>query len=482
MPDEGAATLRQLIRVRVVARYLGLLCLPIGLSTAVPVIGAIALGEAPLALPHACVGAALFAAGWRARRGAAPAEPHTSEALAVAGLVFVLASLAMTWPLMSVGIAPLDAFFEATSGITTTGLSTLPSLEALPRTFLLTRAWLQWMGGLGFVVMSLALSVQSDLASHRLGPRILEEGDVLGSSRRHAREVLLVYGALTAAGTLALVAFGAAPFEALVYGLAAISTGGFAPRDSSLAELPALLQGSVLVMSVAGAVSLPLYHRARRLGWRTLARDVEVRSLAVLCAALALAMLAVSAVDAALDPLDAVWLALSAQSTTGFTPTDVGALTPIAKLSLLPAMLIGGSHGSTAGGIKLLRVLMVLGAMRWILVRVALPPHAVFRPRIQGQPVDPADMQRAAVIALLFVLVAFTSTVPFVAMGYDPLDSAFDVVSALGTVGLSTGITSHDLPSFLKLVLCANMLLGRVEILALVVALSPRSWIRRRTD
>lgn len=309
--------------MRVVARYLGLLCRPIGISTAVPVAGAIVLGEARLALPHACVRALLLAAGWSARRGAAPTQPNHGEALAVAGL--------------------------------------------------------------GFVVMSLGLLAESGMASHRLGPRLLSEGDVVGSSRQHAREVLSVYFVLTLVGVLSLVAFGAAPFDALGYGLAAISTGGFAPRDSSLAEL-----------------------------------------------------------------------------------------------SLMPAMLIGGSHGSTAGGIKLLRVLMVLGAVRWILVRVALPPHAVWRPRIQGKPVELVDMQRAVVIALLFGLVACTSTVPFIAMGYDPLDSAFDVVSALGTVGPSTGITSRDLPSFLKLVLCAHMLLGRVEILALVVFLSPRPWIRRR--
>jgi len=478
--DDGAATLWQLVRPRVVARYLGELCLPMGISTLVPVIGAVVLGEPRLAVPHASVGMVLVGTGWVARRARAPAELHPGEALAVAGLVFLLASLVMTWPVMSVGLDPLDAFFEATSGVTTTGLSTLPSLEGLPRTFLLTRAWLQWMGGLGFVVMSLGLSIESDMASRRLGARLLPDLDVVGSSRQHAREVLGVYGALTLVGMLGLIGLGAAPFDAIVYGLAAISTGGFAPRDSSLAELSGWLQGGVLVMSVAGAVSLSLYHRARRRGWRLLTRDVEVRTLAVLCVVLALVMVAISVVDASLEPLDAVWLALSAQSTTGFAPTEVGSISPIGKLVLLVPMLIGGSHGSTAGGIKVLRLLMILGAIRWIFVRIGLPRHAVWRPRLQGEPVDEADARRALVIAFLFMMVAFASALPFVAMGCDPLDSAFDVVSALGTVGLSSGVTSHDLPPFLKLVLCANMLLGRVEILALLVVLSPRSWIRRR--
>jgi len=144
------------------------------------------------------------------------------------------------------------------------------------------------------------------------------------------------------------------------------------------------------------------------------------------------------------------------------------------------SMSVGGSIGSTAGGVKLLRLLLLLRLLQLLIRRSALPPHAVAEVRFGGRAVSAEEISRALLVILLFVAAAGLSWLPFVALGHAPLEALFEVVSALGTVGLSSGVTSAALDPALKAVLIADMLLGRLEFVALLVLLYPRSWIGNR--
>jgi trk system potassium uptake protein TrkH len=465
----------------VLLRYVGELGLVLGAATLVPTLGALAFREFHLALPYGLAGALLLALGLLARRVPAPRELQRNEALVVTVAAFVVSPLVMSGPLVFHGIPWTDAFFEAVSGVTTTGLSTLGSLEGRPRTFLLARAWLQWVGGLGFVARSLALVLEPGVATRRLGASSLEPASVAGSMREHARRVLLVYLALTAVGTLLLLLLGATGFDAVVHTLAGISTGGFAPRDGSLAPLSFRLQCGVLALSTLGAVSLPLYFQLGRGRWRLLRDDVEARALLVFIL-VAAALLLVSSRSAGLPTSQLALLSVSAQTTAGFSGVGVEELPAASKAVLIFSMITGGSLGSTAGGVKLLRVLLIARLVHWLITRTHLPPHAISAPTLSGARLEPSELLRAAAVILLFFGVLVASWLPFLAYGYAPLDALFEVASASGTVGLSTGIAGPELPPFLKGLLCMNMLLGRLEVFAVVVALSPRTWIGRRTS
>ena len=145
-------------------------------------------------------------------------------------------------------------------------------------------------------------------------------------------------------------------------------------------------------------------------------------------------------------------------------------------------MFVGGGAGSTAGGIKLLRLLIALRLLQLLLLRSTQPAHAVAHLELEGRVVANEDIQNALLLILLFAAVIVISWLAFVACGYPPLDSLFEVVSATGTVGLSTGIASPELEPGLKLLLCADMLLGRIEIIALAVVLYHRTWFGRRNN
>jgi trk system potassium uptake protein TrkH len=175
-------------------------------------------------------------------------------------------------------------------------------------------------------------------------------------------------------------------------------------------------------------------------------------------------------------------MGFSAQTTTGFATLPVAELDPASKVVMIVSMLVGGSVGSSAGGFKLLRLLILLRLLQLMIRRTTMPPHAVAEPYLAGQKLETDDMVRAMQLILLFIGVMVVSWLPFVAMGYDPLDALFEVASACGTVGLSTGIARPELETVLKGVLCFDMLAGRLEIVALLIILYPRNWIGRREE
>jgi trk system potassium uptake protein TrkH len=478
------AALAYAVRGRVVAKYLGQLGLMLAALTVVPLAVSLLAGEIHIAWRYGHVIVALAALGAPLARLTPPTHVREAEALAVVALAFVGSALVMTWPFTAAGLSFPDALFETVSGVTTTGLSTLADPAAHSHTFQFARAWMQWYGGLGIVVLSAALLMGHHAAArHLVDPAGTEP--LPAAMRIHARRVLRVYAALTAVGFLMLLGAGVGGFSALCHVLAAVSTGGFSPHPESIAAMGNGARAVVTLLSFCGAVSLPLYYVAATGPDRGgVLRDPELRALVVLCLAVA-GVLAVSlhvegGVPWGAALVGGLHMGVSAQTTTGFAVLHVATLPAGALAVTILAMCAGGSVGSTAGGVKLLRVLILWAVVRAALRKAVAPPHAVLAPRLGDRPLEADDTARALALIALFAAVVLASWLPFLAAGYDPLRSLFEVVSATGTVGLSTGITRAALEPALKAVLMADMLLGRVEIVAVLVLLYPTTWLGRR--
>lgn len=490
MANGGIETLRHAVRWRVLLKYLGVLGLVLAALDAVPLLASLVFGEAALAPVLAAPVVLLVAGCLPLARLDAPQRLQLNEAFVIVVLSFVLGALAMSLPLAALGGQGwLDGLFEAVSGITTTGLGTLATVEDKPRSFLFARAWLQWYGGLGIVVLSLALFMHNGLFARQLMETEAVGETLVSSTWQYARRILAVYVALTLGALGAIWLATGDGFSALVHALAAVSTGGFSSFDDSLGHWGAGPASVVLAFALLGAVALPLYHRAWRDGiWRgplAFARDAELRLLLVataLTAGLLWLWMPAGEGEAMHTLASALLLAMSAQSTTGFALDPVAALDDASKLTLIAAMLVGGSVGSTAGGFKLLRLLILLRVLQLVLVRAAAPSHAVIEPCLGGRRLDDDDLWRALLVILLYALVVFLSWLAFVAHGYPGIDALLEVVSATATVGLSTGIARPALEPLLKLVLCFDMLAGRVEIFALLVVLYPGTWFGKRAE
>lgn len=469
------------VRGRVIGKYLGQIGLVLALLTLVPAAAALALHDALIARRCAEVVLALIIVCLPLSRLRATGHVQLNEALVVSALTFVLGSLVMSWPFMGRGMGFLDAWFEAVSGLTTTGLSTLLTVEDKPRAFLFVRAWMQWYGGLGIAILWVAV-----LFNHQFAMRRLVEGaggeNLVTTAQLHARRVLAIYSLLTLFGILLLLLLREGWFSAVTHVLSGISTGGFAIRDDSLAGMGAA-RYALSVVSVLGAMSLPVYYLLYQRRWAKFVQDVELRALLLMSAFACLLLwsfLLRGGMAAGPAFGHAVMLGISAQTTTGFSSLSVADLDAAAKLVLIIAMLTGGCVGSTAGGIKMLRLLTLGVLFRQVMRHSALATHAVAEPRLGGRKLEADDIQRASLIMALYVGGVTLSWLPFLAAGYAPLDALLEVASATGTVGLSTGITRTALETHLKLVLIADMLFGRMEFVGLLVVLWPRTWFAKK--
>ncbi|MBN2437753.1 MAG: TrkH family potassium uptake protein [Deltaproteobacteria bacterium] len=481
-----ATELRYAVRFRVVFKYFGQLCLVLAVLTMVPLVMSLIFAEMYITLRYAVVVCGLVGLGLSAVRLRAPSSVQANEAMVLVALMFLFTPLVMCYPMMSSGLGFLDALFEAISGVTTTGLSTKATLAGAPATFLFARAWMQWYGGLGIVVLSLALVMQQGLVAKGLAVTETETDDLVGGTRARAQRILKVYGALTALGIIGSLLVGVGFFDAVLYTFAAVSTGGFSPHDGSLEALRWPAQVWITLLCFAGAIPLAFYHRMLK-EKRGIA--VDFLQLQAIVIASVVASLAVGASMRLSTGMawpqilhHAPLLAFSAQSTAGFSSMSCAQLDAGSKLVMIFSMLVGGGTGSTAGGFKLLRLLITVSVFRLILLRTCLPKHAVIEPRLAGRILHDEEIRAALLLILMFIVVVALSWLPFVAMGYSPLDSLFEVVSATGTVGLSVGLTSATLPALLKGILCVDMLMGRLEIIAWLVVLYPGTWFGRRME
>jgi len=478
--------LRYSVRPLPVLKYFGQLCIVLALLTLVPLVVSILVGDYRVTLRYAVIVLGVFVTGFSLRRLPTPRRIQTNEAMVITALAFLFAAMVMTWPTMASGLSFGDALFETISGVTTTGLSVTASVADKSAIFLFSRAWMQWVGGLGIVILAVATMIRPGLAAKRIGDLEDYEEDLVGSTRTHARRVIIVYSILTGFGIMVLGLMGAGWFNSVLYSFSAVSTGGFSPHNASLAGLnSSWLQGIVILLSVAGAIPLVLYFRSFKEGGRVLTRDRQVQGLLIagLVAALLMALFLTRDGFSWIQALHhGVLNAFSAQSTAGFATLDISQLNAGAKLTLIFSMLLGGAAGSTAGGIKILRLLILVQLLYIFLQRPGMPRQAVAEASLGRRRLETDEIQSALSIVFLFMTSIAISWLVFVGMGYNPLDSLFEVVSAIGTVGLSSGITAPDLHPVLKGVLCADMLLGRLEIIAWLVLFYPWTWIGRRLE
>lgn len=409
---------------------------------------------------------AVVAAGW------------TTVGLLGAVVLWAIAMLQGPAATAAVYRDPLHALFEGISGATSTGLSVAGGLEAdLPATIQWWRSLLQWVGSVGVIIFTLAVA-----STGAKGPLLLEAAtrpEMLGDDVRvTARRIWGLFTGMSVVAVIALFATGVPAWEALNHGLTAIATGGFTITDDSFAAhgTAAQLVGAALL--VAGAVSFVSHYQLLvRREPRAFSQGSQVRALALgLCLGIPVLGAVHLAEASRLEPVEIVFQWSTALATAGFSTVDLATWGPGALLLLVAAMVVGGSSGSTAGGIKLSRALW-LGKALVTRLRAAEPGDRESVHRWDGYEVGAEHSRKAeahaAGFVLLWVLTLFAGTVLVVVL--EPtaatLHVLFDVSSALSNVGLDTGVAGRDLGAPATVVFILLMLLGRLEILGLIVLL-----------
>lgn len=479
----------------IVARFLAVIIFTITVSMVFPLLWAIKDGSSDIRA-FMLAGAAGFAfagALWLAGRSARPEEMGAREAIAGVALAWVFASLQGAAPYLLGGYVPsfTDAYFEAMSGFTTTGATIIKDIEALPRGILMWRAQTQWLGGMGIVVLVIAMlplfgvnmtqlfkAESPGPVLEKVSPRITDMATLLWR----------VYVGLTAVGAALLMLGGMSFYDAVAHIFTTVSTGGFSPRNASVAFYKSAYIDYVLtlLMFLSGAnFNLHLIAVRRR----SLApyRDPEFKFYTgvVLIATLLICAVTMCRGTYA-NFFDALrfssFQVVSIITTTGYVTADYALWPVFTQLLLIALMVIGGCAGSTAGAIKCVRF-QVVAKETLCELRQMVHSNAVFTVRQGKKPVSRQMITSAACfIALYFVLWA-ASTLIVSLCGNDVVTSISAVATTLGNVGPGLGavgpvLNFADQAALAKWVYTFDMLCGRLELYTVLVLFTADLWKR----
>lgn len=447
-----------------------------GIVSVPPAAVSLAFGEHLYAALFAGIGLAAFVAG-TLRYRESRASVSNAESFVIVALSYVLFSLLGACAFLPVSPF-LDGFFESMSGFTTTGL-TMFDPGRLPRSLVFFRSYAQWIGGAGIVILSSVILRIPARTAYRITLVESARAGLIGSMRSVAALILKVYLILTGIGYIALVAAGMDRFDATVHALSAISTGGFSSRAGSAGAFGGTAAMAVLIAVMAlGAVNFPLYHHLGKTGERRrFCRDPQLRLLVVLVAAFAGAGLIAGGGK---GPLDSLFHSATSLTTTGFSLRPVRDWSEPMKLLASIQMVVGGGDGSTAGGIKLFRLIVMLRIAGWFIRRSLLPARAKTPVRYGERIMSNRELKEIFAFLSLYLVILCLSTAALALGGHPAADSFFESASSLGTVGLSSGITAGSMPFGYKLLLIFNMWAGRIEILPVLVLFNPLIWNLRR--
>jgi trk system potassium uptake protein TrkH len=466
-----------------------------------PILAAAALGEdgvatfATYALPAFLTFAMAYALRFYSKD--AEEELRDREAFASVGFTWIAISLLASLPFLIRGTLtnPVDAFFESMSGFTTTGASVITNLDdraAVPGSIVLWRAEMQWLGGMGIVVLSIVVLsrvlgggvslMRAEITTHqvtRLRPRIAQTAGLLWG----------VYVLYTAAQVVLLLAAGMSPLDAVCHSFSTISTGGFGTRGLSYADPAFYSRPAVdvitMVFMVIGGISFTLHYNVLvHRKWRALVKDPEVRMfVATVVAAsflIAASLVASGLLDAASAVRQAFFNVISITSSTGFANADTNLWPVPAQFIILTLTLTGACSGSTSGALKMARILVILQATRREVMRV-VHPRAIVPVRLGGR-IIPEEMVNSVITFFAIYLMIFAGgALSLTAMGIGAFEAMSASATCLGNVGPGFGTVGSlgsysSYPDGAKLVLAMLMWLGRLEIFAGLVVLFPASY------
>ncbi|MEG3617212.1 TrkH family potassium uptake protein [Magnetovibrio sp. PR-2] len=381
-----------------------------------------------------------------------------------------------------------DAFFEAMSGITTTGSTVITGLDHAPPGILLWRGILQWLGGLGIVVMAIAVMPMMGVGGMQMFKvEAFDAGEkVLPRAAQISMALVLIYAVLTAIWGLMMWWAGMTPFESTVHAMTTIATGGFSTSDGSVGHFDSWTIDLIITSGmIVGSLPFLLFLQVLRGKPLAIWQDEQVRGFIAIAGGLVLVVAALLWFDTGMEPAQALrysaFNVVSIMTGTGYATDDYGLWGSFALPIFFFIMFIGGCAGSTTCGIKVFRFQILYNAAR-VQVRHLLQPHGVFIPYYNRRPIP--DEVIISVLSFFFVFgLSFALLALGLGMlGLDFLTAISSAATAISNVGPALGPivgpsgTFQSLPDAAKWLMSAGMLLGRLELFTIIVLFSKTFW------
>jgi len=443
-----------------------------------------------------------LAIGLLLRRFVQPGTARYLQSLLVCGMAWVVLSVFASIPFwLGAHMSFLDAYFETVSGFTTTGITLFTNIESLQKSILFWRGLIQWLGGLGILTLFLAITFSSDNTYFRL---FSAESHKVESSRPspsiYKTVVILwgIYGMFTLLEVLVLQTLGVGLFDAVCHSFTTLSTGGFSTYDASIDHFRRAgysnyraIEYAITFFMFLGGVNFLLHHKVLTGNFRDVRRNPEFRWFITIILVTTLLIMAdhyrrfSGSQTISLETVfrNSIFTVVSLLTTTGYGTTDINDpfFSAMSKQIFLVLMLIGGCVGSTGGGIKVFRIMILLKAFTLQIIKARLPRKAVTGIVIDYTIIPAKEYRRLTGLFsgwLLLILIGGLITAFFTNLG--SLESVSGMFSAIGNIGpcYITVKQMSELPAIVKLAYIFGMLAGRLEILPVLLIFNFRAWRR----
>ena len=412
------------------------------------------------------------------------------DGVAVVTIGWMMAGLFGTLPYLFSGTIPdfTNAYFESISGFTTTGASIITDIESLPEGILLWRSLTQWLGGMGIIVLSIAILpflgiggmelYKAEIPSpvvDKLKPRISET----------ARTLWKIYFLITLLQVTLLLAGGMSLFDSFCHAFCTMPTGGFSTKNAGIAHYnSAYFDFVIVIFMLLAGINFSLHYKLLTGDLKIFGKDSECRVFMIIVGAFILLV----TLDIYGDVYESLFQAFrfaafqisSIITTTGFVSADYGKWPDFSQLILLVCMFLGAMAGSTGGGIKIVRLILMVKHAYQQVFRI-IHPHAVTTVKLGGQPVSTDVLSSIWGFFILYMGLFVTASLVMAGLGLDFISSFSSVAASIGNIGPGFGVVGPisnylEIPTAGKWVLISCMLLGRLEIFTVIVLLVPEYW------
>ena len=414
------------------------------------------------------------------------------EGFAIVALSWIFIAFAGAFPYYLSGYCPefIDAFFESMSGFTTTGASIFRDIDSLPRGILFWRSVTQWFGGMGIILLSMAIfpalgigsthlfkaEVPGGVTVERMQPRLAETAKILWKT----------YVVLTVLEVILLRLGGVDFFDALCHSLSTVATGGFSTHNASIGYFNSTYVESISILFMfLGGVSFILHYQLVNGNFGIVFKNPELRfyvTMIIVGVALATWGLASFKPELPLNEVfrKAAFNVVSINTTSGFMTDDFNVWPDFLRIFMLIIMMVGGCSGSTSGSLKVIRFIILFKIIRRELKKL-VHPRAIFHVKVSGKSVKPDDLTNLVALTCFFMGFATLGSIFLSLMGLDLTTSISASIACLFNIGPGLGQVGAignyaDIPFLGKSILIAFMLMGRLEIFGIMLLFLPMAW------
>ncbi|RZT97171.1 trk system potassium uptake protein TrkH [Ancylomarina subtilis] len=416
-------------------------------------------------------------------------EIGPKEAYIIASIAWIIMGIAGSLPywLSHTTSSFIDALFESISGFTTTGSSILSDIEAAPKSVLYWRSLTHWIGGMGIIVLTVAIFPSLRIASYRL---FSSESSGIDSSKLKpktssmAKRLWGIYIALTAIMTLILMMGGVNFYESLCHAFASIATGGFSTKNASAGFYSPFVQYVMMIFMLLSGINFALHYGLLKGRFRSMLNNIELKSYLgiIFFVGTAISLMLYFKQGLPLEQAfrDSFFQVISIITATGFASADYLEWNQICWLLIFLLMFVGACVGSTGGGIKVIRHVVAFKAISRVFGQI-LHPHRVKSIQINKTSISEDKVQAILTFIFIYLFIFFIGGMSLLATGLDPASAFSASITCMGGIGPGLGTVGPasnfaHLTDFAKIILPVLMIIGRLEVLSFLVMFTPSFW------